>query len=189
MNPIAIIVIIAFVLLTIWAGRVGMSSIIAFFQKRIRQILGGALLIFASFLALRGVWHIAFAPAIFGWWLLSAKASISIADLFKHYFDRSLPRWRFDLHDSTNAGQASTSASSSVMTKQEAYQILGLKPSQFEGSQFQGGQVQGGQTQSSQAREVISAAYRRAMKKAHPDQGGAVDLAVRLNIARDILLS
>ena len=37
--------------------------------------------------------------------------------------------------------------------------------------------------------EVINAAWRRLMGRAHPDQGGTEGLAARLNAARDRLLS
>jgi hypothetical protein len=37
-------------------------------------------------------------------------------------------------------------------------------------------------------REEIEAAYRRLMKRVHPDQGGAAGLAAQLNAARAVLL-
>jgi hypothetical protein len=37
-------------------------------------------------------------------------------------------------------------------------------------------------------REEIEAAYRRLMRRVHPDQGGAPGLAAQLNAARDVLL-
>ncbi len=175
MNPIVLITLIALILLTIWAGRAGVSDIKTFFKKRIRQILGGTFIAIGCILALRGLWQIAFVPTILGFWLMNLNKSTNLKDLLKHYLNRSIVRRPSYLHDSANTWQtgSASSTSSSVMTKQEAYQILGLEPNQF----------------SSQSREAITAAYRLAMKKAHPDQGGTSDLAVRLNIARDILLS
>ncbi|MFI4933668.1 MAG: DnaJ domain-containing protein [Caulobacterales bacterium] len=41
---------------------------------------------------------------------------------------------------------------------------------------------------SSAGREEIEAAYRRLMRRVHPDQGGATGLAARLNAAREMLL-
>jgi curved DNA-binding protein CbpA len=54
------------------------------------------------------------------------------------------------------------------MTREEALDILGLEEGADE--------------------EAIRAAHRRLMKTAHPDQGGSVWLAARINAARDFLL-
>ena len=59
-------------------------------------------------------------------------------------------------------------ASSAKMTREEAYQILGLRPGATEAQ--------------------IRAAHRRLMRAAHPDTGGSEWLATRLNQARDVLL-
>ena len=58
--------------------------------------------------------------------------------------------------------------SSSVMTREEAFAVLGLKP---------GAGV-----------DEIVAAHRRLMRAAHPDAGGSDWLASRINQARDILV-
>jgi DnaJ homolog subfamily C member 19 len=58
---------------------------------------------------------------------------------------------------------------SAGMTREEAYQVLGLKP--------------GAST------DEIRAAYHRLMRGAHPDTGGSDWLAARINQARDVLLS
>jgi len=55
------------------------------------------------------------------------------------------------------------------MTREEAYQVLGLKPGATE--------------------EEIRAAYHRLMRAAHPDAGGSDWLAARINQARDVLLA
>jgi DnaJ homolog subfamily C member 19 len=57
---------------------------------------------------------------------------------------------------------------SSSMTRQEAYEVLGLKPGADAGA--------------------IHAAHRRLMRAAHPDAGGSDWLASRVNQARDVLL-
>lgn len=54
------------------------------------------------------------------------------------------------------------------MSREEAYQVLGLKPGA--------------------AKADIKAAHRRLMATAHPDHGGSDWIAARLNQARDVLL-
>jgi len=58
--------------------------------------------------------------------------------------------------------------SSASMTRDEAYDVLGLKPGATEAD--------------------IRAAHRRLMRGAHPDGGGSDWLASRVNQARDVLL-
>ncbi|HVC61615.1 MAG TPA: DnaJ domain-containing protein [Acetobacteraceae bacterium] len=55
-----------------------------------------------------------------------------------------------------------------AMTRQEAYQVLGLAPGASEAD--------------------IRAAHHRLMRTAHPDTGGSDWLAARVNMARDVLL-
>ena len=54
------------------------------------------------------------------------------------------------------------------MTREEAYQVLGLHPGATEAE--------------------IRAAHHRLMRTAHPDSGGSDWLATRVNQARDVLL-
>jgi hypothetical protein len=54
------------------------------------------------------------------------------------------------------------------MSREEAYQVLGLDPGA--------------------GREAIQGAYVRLMRAAHPDRGGSDWLAARINQARDVLL-
>lgn len=56
----------------------------------------------------------------------------------------------------------------SGMTREEAYEVLGLKPGATEAE--------------------IRAAHHRLMRSAHPDSGGSDWLATRINLARDVLL-
>ncbi len=67
----------------------------------------------------------------------------------------------------TGAGEPPR-ARSGAMTRQEAYQVLGLAPGASEAD--------------------IRAAHHRLMRTAHPDTGGSDWLAARVNMARDVLL-
>jgi hypothetical protein len=87
--------------------------------------------------------------------------------LLESYLDRRFPAWRQDAQFD-GAGRNARAASSSKMTDEEAYQILGVKPGA--------------------GREEISHAHRSLMKKLHPDQGGSTYLAARVNEAKDTLL-
>jgi DnaJ family protein C protein 19 len=66
------------------------------------------------------------------------------------------------------AGQGGPARGSTAMTREEAYQVLGLKPGASE--------------------DDVRAAHRRLMRASHPDSGGSDWLASRINQARDILL-
>lgn len=72
------------------------------------------------------------------------------------------------VHGDPHRSNAGGLGRSGVMTKQEAYQILGVQP--------------GART------EEVVRAHRTLMKKAHPDQGGTTELAARLNAAKDLLV-
>ena len=83
------------------------------------------------------------------------------------YLDRRIPAWRdgFETHADEGLGAAPASG---PMTKEEAYQILGLSAGASEAE--------------------IREAHRRLMKRVHPDTGGSVFLATRINEAKDVLL-
>jgi DnaJ-domain-containing protein 1 len=87
--------------------------------------------------------------------------------LLESYLDRRFPAWRQDAQGDAAGGQR-RAATSSKMTDQEAYQILGLQPGA--------------------GRDEIGRAHRSLMKKLHPDQGGSTYLAARVNEAKDTLL-
>jgi hypothetical protein len=87
--------------------------------------------------------------------------------LVQAYLDRRHPRWREDLKGDS-AFRESRPARAGTMTDQEAYEILGLQPG-------------------AGSAEVM-AAYRRLMKAVHPDAGGSVFLAAKVNEARDRLV-
>jgi hypothetical protein len=92
------------------------------------------------------------------------------ARLVEAYLDRTDPDWRADLHGgrSDSAGSAGPGPSTTDVTVEEAYAILGLQPGADP--------------------EAIKAAHHRLMKQLHPDHGGTDYLAAKLNRARDVLL-
>lgn len=97
------------------------------------------------------------------------------ASLLEAYLDKRFgDSWRQSGRQSgRNSGQGGGQESSAArgrtaMTREEAYEILGLAPGATENE--------------------IKAAYHRLMLKLHPDQGGSNYLAAKINQARDILL-
>ena len=89
------------------------------------------------------------------------------ASLLEAYLDRRMPLWRE--HADTHGGEGKRStAASGTMTKQEAYQVLGLEPGASPAE--------------------IRKAWRKLMKSVHPDSGGTEFLAAKINAAKDVLL-
>jgi hypothetical protein len=91
--------------------------------------------------------------------------SLLVAFLDRHHED-----WReqADAAHDTYGQDTSRQAAGSEMTKQEAYEILGLPEHADE-------------------KDVIQA-HRRLMQKLHPDHGGSTYLAAKINLAKDVLL-
>jgi len=72
-------------------------------------------------------------------------------------------------HTNQQQGQQSARQSPAGMTKDKAYDVLGLKPGA--------------------SKEDIIAAHKKMMQKNHPDRGGSDYLAAEINTAKDTLLS
>jgi hypothetical protein len=87
--------------------------------------------------------------------------------LLEAYLDRVAPDWRDREGDGAERSETRARAGSR-MTREEAYDALGLEPGASE--------------------EEIRAAHRKLMMKVHPDQGGSDYLAARINEAKDVLL-
>ncbi|MBI5163946.1 MAG: molecular chaperone DnaJ [Magnetospirillum sp.] len=85
------------------------------------------------------------------------------ARVLEAWLDRTWPDWR-----AQPGGDATRAASGGAMSREEAWQVLGLTPGADAAA--------------------IQEAYRRLMRLAHPDQGGSTWIAARLNQARDLLL-
>jgi hypothetical protein len=93
------------------------------------------------------------------------------AQLLETYLDRAFgPDWRDKAQGASERreGERPRGGGSARMTKEEAYEVLGVAP---------GANA-----------EEIKEAYRRLMQKMHPDQGGSTYLAAKINQARDVLL-
>ena len=89
------------------------------------------------------------------------------ASLMEAYLDRHHPEWR-ETEDVSPRSDEQARAAGSVMTRDEALDILGLPGSASE--------------------DEIRAAHRALMKQFHPDHGGSSYLASKINQAKDLLL-
>ena len=89
------------------------------------------------------------------------------AALLTSYLDRNYPDWQERVGPESSGRQAGASGFSD-MTRQEAYQILGLEPGA--------------------SQQEIHQAWRRLIKAVHPDHGGSPFLSAKINAARDVLL-
>jgi hypothetical protein len=87
--------------------------------------------------------------------------------LLASYLDRRFSGWR-EKSDSHAAHGGEGGGGFAAMNREEAYQILGLSPGA--------------------SAEEVHQAWRRLMKKVHPDSGGSAYLAAKINAAKDLLL-
>jgi len=92
------------------------------------------------------------------------------ARVLEAYLDRVHPDWRAgggtDEWDAS--GDAAGRGGNGSMSREEAYEVLGLEPDTDE--------------------EAIKAAYHRLIAGLHPDKGGSTYLAAKINRAREVLL-
>jgi hypothetical protein len=95
-------------------------------------------------------------------------ADSETARLLEAYLDRRLGLdWRTKASEQASSSQRPL-RSSSAMTRDEAWGVLGLSPAASE--------------------EEIRDAYKRLMMNLHPDRGGTDYLAAKINEAKDVLL-
>ena len=87
--------------------------------------------------------------------------------LLEAYLDRELPDWR-EKFGSQQGNGSNTGTSNGKMTKEEAYEVLGLKSTATE-------------------KDIIEA-HKRIIGQLHPDRGGTNYLAATINRAKDTLL-
>lgn len=93
---------------------------------------------------------------------------VQAARLLETFIDRAFgPEWR-QRGGERHTGSASRHTSAAKMTREEAYEILGLEPGA--------------------SAKKIKEAHRSLMLKLHPDQGGSNYLAAKINQAKDLLL-
>lgn len=87
--------------------------------------------------------------------------------LLVSFLDRYHPNWRESVDPDSSRNQDRASGFEG-MSKQEAYQILGVDPGASE--------------------QEILQAWRRLLKGVHPDHGGSAFLTAKINTAKDVLL-
>ncbi len=87
--------------------------------------------------------------------------------LLESYLDRYHPDWR-EHADSDSFSEQRSTPGFEQMSKEQAYQILGLEPGA--------------------SQQQIHEAWRRLIKGVHPDGGGSAFLTAKINAARDVLM-
>jgi hypothetical protein len=98
----------------------------------------------------------------------AGAADSETARLLEAYLDRRLGAdWRTKANERRSSSDQRP-RSSSAMTREEAYRVLGLR--------------------SGAGEEEIREAYKRLMMNLHPDRGGTDYLASKINEAKDVLL-
>lgn len=94
------------------------------------------------------------------------------AAVLEAWLDRAHPDWRerfaADAGGRSGGAHSSGGGGGGAMTREEAYEILGLSPGA--------------------SAEQIKEAHRRLMMGVHPDLGGSTYLAAKINQAKDLLL-
>jgi hypothetical protein len=103
------------------------------------------------------------------WIAVAITAALPALKILFALLLRALPFLQVWLKKRHSQSASPTPPSSSQLTEEEAWQLLGLQPGA--------------------PREDIIQAHKRLIQKLHPDRGGNDYLAAKLNAARDLLLS
>jgi hypothetical protein len=91
------------------------------------------------------------------------------AQILEAYLDRTQKSWREgDTEEPEEKNRREAGWSSTALTRDEAYKVLGLPPSA--------------------TKAQVKEAHRRLMRSYHPDMGGSDYLAARINEAKELLL-
>ncbi|MBO6783309.1 MAG: molecular chaperone DnaJ [Alphaproteobacteria bacterium] len=106
-------------------------------------------------------------------WREVAQADEQSRIVLESFLDRAHPEWRDVVGEAASASREGGSAGDSPWARtdmgvEEARQILGVEADASDAD--------------------IEAAWRREMKRAHPDQGGSDWMAAKVNQAKDVLL-
>lgn len=95
-------------------------------------------------------------------------SDVDSAALLISFLDRYHPNWRESV-DPDSFRKQDRSSGFEGMSRQEAYQILGIEPGA--------------------SQQEIHQAWRRLIKGVHPDHGGSAFLTAKINTAKDVLLN
>ena len=98
-------------------------------------------------------------------WRECRAADAQSAAVLEAYLDRTLGA---DWREAAGAGGGESAGGAEGMSRQDAYEILGLEPGASDSD--------------------IREAHRRLMQKVHPDHGGSNYLAANINRAKELLL-
>ena len=91
------------------------------------------------------------------------------ASILETYLDRVHGgEWRDGANDARDSGSGGGAANSNAMSRDEAYEVLGLQPGASD--------------------DEIRDAHRKLLMANHPDKGGSTYLAAQINQAKDFLL-
>lgn len=97
---------------------------------------------------------------------LEISSDVDSAALLVSFLDRYHPNWRESV-DPDSFRKQDTGSGFENMSRQEAYQILGVEPGA--------------------SQQEIYQAWRRLIKGVHPDHGGSAFLTAKINAAKDVL--
>jgi uncharacterized membrane protein len=138
------------------------------FVARIVRILGFSL-IGGAFIFLGATGHLNGVFALLGIAVAFAVRMLPTLIRYAPYLHRVWLDFTAAKQQQSSGQQGGRANPKGTMAKEEAYEVLGLKPGAPE--------------------QDIIAAHRKLMQKIHPDRGGSDYLAAKINLAKKILLN